>query len=241
MTDKSIIIVTKRKRNEFLARSISEKLLINTYLITQESELNYDKINKLNPDWIFVPHWSSIIPEEIYSNFRVVIFHMTDLPFGRGGSPLQNLILRGFENTVISAIQCTKELDAGDIYLKESLNLNGTADEILIRASKIIEKMIIRIIQENPIPQPQVGEVIYFKRRRPEQSKLDFTKIKTLDKFYDYIRMLDGEGYPNAFLEIGNFRISFHSPHMRDGFIESQIKIEPISLCEGIEDDPEEW
>ena len=41
---------------------------------------------------IFIPHWSFIIPKEIYQNFECILFHMTDLPFGRGGSPLQNLI-----------------------------------------------------------------------------------------------------------------------------------------------------
>lgn len=240
MNNESIIIVTNRKRNRFLYHSIYEKLLIKTYLITQESEFTYEKISKLNPSWIFVPHWSSIIPQQIYNNFRVVIFHITDLPFGRGGSPLQNLILRGFENTVISAIRCTQELDAGDIYLKKPLNLNGTADEILIRASKIIEEMIIQIVQTNPTPKPQIGEVTYFKRRKPEESKIDLNEIKTLDRLYDYIRMLDGEGYPNAFIEIDNFRISFHSPHMRDGFIESQVKIEVIKSFESLEHDSEQ-
>lgn len=232
MRNQSVIILTNRKRNEFLVDSISKKLSVKTYLIKAPEQLNLKNIEQLNPAWIFVPHWSSTIPEEIYSNFRVVIFHMTDLPFGRGGSPLQNLILRGFEDTVISAIQCVKEIDAGPVYLKERLNLNGTADEILLRASKIIENMIVTIIQENPTPSPQVGEVSVFKRRQPHQSKIDFHEVKNLEQFYDYIRMLDGEGYPNAFVEIGNFRISFHSPHLRSGFVESQVKIELIHQCE---------
>ena len=46
---------------------------------------------------------------------------MTDLPYGRGGSPLQNLIVRGHKHTMISAIKCVKELDAGPIYLKKPL------------------------------------------------------------------------------------------------------------------------
>ena len=32
--------------------------------------------------------------QEIHENYKCIIFHMTDLPFGRGGSPLQNLISR---------------------------------------------------------------------------------------------------------------------------------------------------
>lgn len=66
---------------------------------------------------------------------------MTDLPYGRGGSPLQNLIKRNIENTKISAIKVVKDLDAGDIYLKRDLNLNGTADEILGLGGTIIKRI----------------------------------------------------------------------------------------------------
>jgi methionyl-tRNA formyltransferase len=44
---------------------------------------------------------------------------MTDLPFGRGGSPLQNLISRKIYNTKLSAIRVVKELDAGPVFLKK--------------------------------------------------------------------------------------------------------------------------
>jgi len=36
-----------------------------------------------------------IILKEIFENYEIILFHMTDLPYGRGGSPLQNLIVRG--------------------------------------------------------------------------------------------------------------------------------------------------
>ena len=43
---------------------------------------------------------------------------MTDLPYGRGGSPLQNLIKKNHKSTMLSAIECQDNLDSGDIYLK---------------------------------------------------------------------------------------------------------------------------
>ena len=45
---------------------------------------------------------------------------MTDLPYGRGGSPLQNLIINGHKETMMSALRCVQELDAGPIYLKKN-------------------------------------------------------------------------------------------------------------------------
>ena len=164
--------------------------------------------SELSPRFVFFPHWSWIIPNEIYDSFECVLFHMTDLPFGRGGSPLQNLIVRGFENTKISALQVSEELDAGLIYLKKDLSLHGTAEEIFLRASDIIfEEMIPVILKEKPEPIAQSGKPTVFKRRCKEDGNL--ISLKDLKEIYNYIRMLDAEGYPPAFLETENFVFDF--------------------------------
>ncbi len=118
-------------------------------IITKKEELVYEKVKKYNPEYIFFPHWSWVISENIYKNFECIVFHMTDLPFGRGGSPLQNLIIRGIKNTKISAIRVTRGIDAGPIYLKKSLSLSGSAEDIYKRASKIIFASMIPYIIEN--------------------------------------------------------------------------------------------
>ena len=71
----------------------------NFHLIDQQDDLVLSKIKTINPRYIFFPHWSWIIREEIWRNYECVVFHMTDLPFGRGGSPLQNLLSRGIYKT----------------------------------------------------------------------------------------------------------------------------------------------
>lgn len=64
------------------------------FLVKKKGDLNLNKIKKMKPRYVF-SHWSWMIPKEIWSNFNCVVFHMTDLPYGRGGAPLQNLIVRG--------------------------------------------------------------------------------------------------------------------------------------------------
>lgn len=132
---------------------------------------------------------------------------MTDLPFGRGGSPLQNLIVRGYKSTKISALRVEEGLDTGDIYLKAPLELYGTASEIFLRASGIIENMIFDIINNKIVAKPQVGEVVEFKRRKKEDSNLIL--LNELQEVYDYIRMLDCEGYPNGYIETNNLKFEF--------------------------------
>tara|TARA_Y100000588_G_scaffold391484_1_gene500199 strand:- start:1371 stop:1829 length:459 start_codon:yes stop_codon:yes gene_type:complete len=132
---------------------------------------------------------------------------MTNLPYGRGGSPLQNLIVRGHNETKISAIRVEEGLDTGPIYLKKSLNLQGTAQEIFLRSSLVVEKMILEIIENRLKPVAQEGEIVEFKRRKPEQGNLE--KLEATQQIYNYIRMLDCEGYPPAFIESENFRFEF--------------------------------
>lgn len=195
-----------------------------TFFIRKKEELLYEKLLEIQPQYIFFPHWSYIIPKQIYENFRCVIFHMTDLPFGRGGSPLQNLLARGIYTTKISAITCVKELDAGDVYLKKDFSIkDGSASEIYVRAGDIISTMIDEIITTNPTPVKQAGNVVCFSRRTPSMSNIkDIDDMKIL---YDYIRMLDCDGYPKAFLETSHFRYEFSNASLENGELNANIQI----------------
>ena len=165
------------------------------------------------PDKIFFVHYSKTIPKWIYENYECIVFHMTNLPFGRGGSPLQNLINLGIKNTMISAIRAIEEIDAGDIYLKRSFYIgDGNADSILRRASDIIFfDMIPDIIKGkyNLVKQNNESKAMTFKRRAPKQSDLNSAILINIDEFYDFIRMLDGVHYPPAFLNFGDYHIEF--------------------------------
>ena len=208
-------------------RNLPERLVTKTgekfVAIDNKKDLNRDYLNNINPKYIFFPHWSYIIPKEIYESFNCIIFHMTDLPYGRGGSPLQNLIFRGHKNTKISAIKCVEKVDAGPIYIKKPLNLDGSAEEILIRANQIMEKMIIEILDTNPQPKPQKGEVVNFTRRKSGDG--DWSGTESLDEVYDYIRMLDADGYPPAFVRIGDYKLEFSGAFRKVGAVDADVRI----------------
>ena len=150
---------------------------------------------------------------------------MTDLPFGRGGSPLQNLIVRGIYQTKISAIAVDKGVDTGDIYFKEPIDIeHGNADEILTRISDIVfEKMIPRFIDSDPAPAKQEGEPVSFKRRTPEDSKIP--EGLSQKQIYDYIRMLDGEGYPAAYKDVGDERLYFKNARLTNDRVTAEVTI----------------
>jgi len=150
---------------------------------------------------------------------------MADVPYCRGGSPLQNLILRGHRSTKLTALRMINELDAGPVYLKEDLSLEGVAEEIYIRASQSAARMILTMIQKEPDPVPQTGEPVVFTRRRPEQSEI--VRCDGLSQFFDFIRMLDAEGYPKAFLIYRGFRYEFSRPALYEGRLVADVRITP--------------
>ena len=119
---KTNIIVSEKSWNQNLIKELTKRFdSYNWILINEKSNFNSKYLNNFIVEKIFIPHWSYIIEKDIYESYECIVFHMTDLPFGRGGSPLQNLIVRKIYETKISAIKVQKGIDTGDIYLKEDL------------------------------------------------------------------------------------------------------------------------
>jgi methionyl-tRNA formyltransferase len=175
--------------------------------LREQRELSVERLAAFDPRYVFFPHWSWRIPPVVYDAFECVVFHIADLPFGRGGSPVQNQISLGLEESKLTALRCAAELDAGPIYAKRPLSLLGTAEEIFLRAAEAMEGIIVDLLLHEPQPIPQVGKPVIFKRRRPEDS--DLRSAATLKALHDMIRMLDADGYPPAFLDVGPFRFEF--------------------------------
>lgn len=221
---KTYLLVTEKPWHDELFSRLSQTAEANWVRISSKEELTENRIVALAPEKIFFPHWSYIIPEPVHKHFECIVFHMTDLPFGRGGSPLQNLIVRGHKTTVVCAVRVVRELDAGDVYLKRPLSLEGTATDIFNRCSLIIEEMIKEIISSNLTPVPQKGNVVKFKRRMPDDSNIAL--LEDIEQLYDYIRMLDCDGYPHAFIETEHFRLEFRNAILNsDNTLSANVRI----------------
>jgi methionyl-tRNA formyltransferase len=187
------------------------------------AELDVDRLHTFQPDYVFFVHWSWRIPSAVFEPFECIGFHMTDLPFGRGGSPLQNLIALGIKETRLSAFRIGAEMDAGPIYLKRPLQLAGSAEQVFERASALAFDMIDEIVLHRVVPTPQVGAPVLFERRTPAQSRID--AASTLEQLYDFIRMLDAEGYPAAFMEHGEFRLEFTGADLQGEALTARVRI----------------
>ena len=178
-------------------------------LINKKENLTIEKIKKIKPKYVFFPDWSWIVPDEIISNVNCICIHESNLPKFRGGSPIQNQIIRGIKNTKSTAFLMNSKLDAGDILLQKNLSLDGSLDDIFSRIEKNNYEIITNIIQGKFKKQKQSGKPSSYKRRTPKQSEL---KNLNSSKIYlhNFIRMLS-DPYPNAFIKIGKKKIVFKS------------------------------
>lgn len=194
------------------------------HLIDSPEQLTLEKLRAIAPEYVFFPHWSWIVPESILSEFNCICFHMTDLPYGRGGSPLQNLIANGHKTTKLSVLKMTNELDAGPIYLKKELDLSGSAQDIFERSALLTWQAIEEMVLTKPTAIDQNGEVTEFIRRKPEQSAIDWEQ--ELVTLYDHIRMLDAESYPYAFTELADKLLQFRQVKINEnGDLIAQVTI----------------
>lgn len=184
-------------------------------LLNSPKKLTFSFVKKLNPEFIFFPDWSWIIPKKITSNFKCICFHESNLPKFRGGSPLQNQIIRGITKTKTTAFLMSEGIDEGEIILQRSLSLKGKIDEIFSRMIDNDFKMIEKIISGNYKLTKQKGEPSIFKRRKPEESELN-SFSRSIEYYYNFIRMLD-DPYPNAFIKLGNKKLILKNPKLEKG------------------------
>ena len=174
-------------------------------LLTEPKKLTFEYIKKIDPKIIFFPDWSWIIPEIIVKEFQCVCFHESNLPKFRGGSPIQNQIIRNIKKTKTTSFIMNEKVDAGDILLQKELSLEGSLDNILSRMIDNDYFLINKIIDGKFKKQKQTGKITTYKRRKPEESELE-TLDHSKKYLYNFIRML-ADPYPNAFIRMGDKKI----------------------------------
>ena len=177
------------------SNALNEKLniLLKNYnfdRVCTRKELNqYLKLN--NPKKIFFFHWSYIVSFDIYDSYECIVFHTANLSDFRGGSPLQNQIIKNITHSQVNALKMVSEIDAGPIYCKKSITLQGTIYDIwhTITATAFL---LIKEIIENPNLKPieQEGNVAFYNRLK--KNNIPF-ESDDLNAIYRFIQMLDAE------------------------------------------------
>lgn len=226
MTVHDCIVTTTKKWNRVVFQAYTSELKGRWPLVSHHLKLTPFVEGGLEPKYILFPHWSWTVPAELFEQYECVCFHMTDVPFGRGGNPLQNIIVRGIKQAKLTALRIVEKMAAGLVYEQQPLELSGRAQDIFERAVDAIYQKIRSIIDNDPRPRTQEGESEVFLRRTPEQSILP--NSGSIEQLYDHIRMLDVETYPRTFLANGTWRLELRSARLEGDEIVAEVCIMPV-------------
>ena len=176
------------------------------FFVKTKKELK-DKLEE-NPEKIFFFHWSYIVKKEVCDKYVCINLHTSNLPYGKGGSPLQNQILDKVYFSRVNAIRMSEKVDAGPIYCSHPVTLQGSLFDIWNVITKVSFILISKIIDNPdmiPVEQKVIEDEIIYKRRKINE--ITPKECNDLEDFYDRVRMLDGPSYPNTYIVHGDFKI----------------------------------
>jgi len=213
------IIITKKIWDKKNFNKINKKILV-------LNKIDKVKIKRINPNIIFFIHWSKLIKKSLFNKYLCIQFHSSNLPKGRGGSPIQNQILLNLNETKLTAFKVSKNLDSGPVCMKENLSLKGSALDIFKRMETTSVQMIKKIINKKKISFiKQKGKPTYFKRRKENDSEINFKNTFNIKELYNFFRMLDAPEYPNAFIRLNKYKFSFNNVRMYKNKINASVEI----------------
>ena len=165
-------------------------------------------------DFCFYLSFSKIVPKNIRALFKNnLVVHESDLPQGKGWSPLTWQILEGKSKIPVSLIEAEDKVDSGVIYEQEWIDFEGheLIDELrqkqaqdTINLCKVFVGEYPAITQRQKI---QTGIESFYPKRRPADSLLDLNS--PLMNQFNLLRVADNYSYP-AFFEYLDCRYEIH-------------------------------
>jgi methionyl-tRNA formyltransferase len=142
--------------------------------IYQPEDINHPasiaKLESMNLDLLIVAAYGQIFTQKLLDTpgLGCINIHASLLPRWRGAAPIQNAILGGDDETGISIMQMCKAMDAGDIWLQKSTNINNddTAQTLHDRLADMGGKAILEalsIIEKGQLkPEKQAQNLVTY-------------------------------------------------------------------------------
>jgi methionyl-tRNA formyltransferase len=144
--------------------------------------------------------------EFLQSTCEFLVVHESDLPHGRGWSPLTWQVLEGKTSIPVTLIEAKLPVDTGAILAQTYINLSGTelVDDLRNLQGQatinLVEKFLKNPFRLKENARLQQGESTWYPRRRPSDSKIDIDD--TILNQINLLRVVDNDRYP-AWFEYG--------------------------------------
>ena len=142
------------------------------------------------PDMIVVISYGVILRDNVLNAAPCINIHPSSLPKYRGPSPIRTAILNGDKNMDVCLMNIVAEMDAGDVYMRENINIdeNDTNETVENKVSVVATEMLDRYLKNpsNFPPIPQTGEIVLTRKFTGEDEIIDWNK--TPQQIHNQIR-----------------------------------------------------
>lgn len=185
-------------------------------------EDSVQQLRDLQPDICAVVAYGRILPQKVLDVPKrgCINIHASILPKYRGSAPYQWAVLDGLEETGVTAMYLTREMDAGDIIdvSRTPIGENETAGELLDRlavlGADLLSKTLSRFAQGEVEGTAQdASQVSYAPMLDKSMSPIDWTK--TARQVHNHVRGL--HPWPVATAEIQGKLFKVHATRVAEG------------------------
>ena len=180
-------------KNNNLIKEIEKKHTLN--LIQNQKEIVKGDIA------VFISCNKLVENQYLALNKSNIVCHPSNLPKGRGFSPIAWEILDSANKLTFTLFEANEKIDDGDIYYKKEVELSGTElnDDLRSIQAEITFELILKYINEYPNinGSKQIGEATYYKKRNKDDMELDIKK--SIEEQFNLLRIADNVNYPAHF------------------------------------------
>ena len=202
MTKKIKVAYLLDNTNDWIKKYIKKSQLLNkSKKFYSKMFTNYKNIK--NYDIVFVLGYTRILsPIFLKKNKLNLVVHASNLPRGKGFSPIQWQILKNKKRISFCLFKAEKKLDSGEIYEKHSLLFKGTElyDRIRYMQAKATIQIISSFLKKYPklVSRKQKGQSTFYRRRTYKDSKLNINK--SIKKLFNQMRIANNQDWPAYFI-----------------------------------------
>ena len=168
--------------------------------------ISYDCNAIRNQDIVFILGYTRILSKIFLNSNRLnLVVHESNLPNGKGFSPIQWQILKGAKSIPICLFEAKEKVDSGSIFLKSRFFLDGFElyDEIRLKQACSTIKLISNFLRNYPYQskRAQFGYTSFFPRRMLAASELDINK--SIKSQFNLLRICNNSEWPSFFIYEG--------------------------------------
>lgn len=198
LTNKNSWLTVAKKK---IILSSLKKFSNNPKLIT-----NHKKLNKNYDVTIIISYYDLIQPRYLLFSKHNLVAHESDLPSGKGHSPLYWQILKSKKNIITTLFECSKNVDAGPYYYKkkftypDNLLYHEIKEHQFINSYELVIKFLKYYKKNKKAPSSikQNGKSTFFKKLNKKDSEINI--YKSIKSQFNRLRTVDNNNFPAFFI-----------------------------------------